>query len=234
MANNYVNVTTREQFDLSEIYGLKNTTENSDNINNLYNSGVPIPSLEQIAAYNLSPSQQIPGQPITAEQRPVADFVSSSNQPDNPITSMAPDISQMYSPISQQDLVGSPTPTTAVSQTATLANPITDFSNPYPVTPESIQFLNGFIRTQIGRRVSVDFLVGSNSIVTKTGYLLGATPKKQQIGEIVGVIAAALAIGGTLYLLDSAWGFGTEQLAAPQATLMKLIIQLVISTMLNS
>jgi uncharacterized oligopeptide transporter (OPT) family protein len=41
----------------------------------------------------------------------------------------------------------------------------------------------------------------------------------------VGVIAAALAIGGTLYLLDSAWGFGSEQLGAPQATLMKLIIE---------
>ena len=184
MANNYVNVTTREQFDLSEIYGLKNTTENSDNINNLYNSGLPIPSLEQIAAYNLSPSQQVQGQPITAEQSPVADFNSSSNHPDNPITSMAPDISQMYSPISQQDLVGSPTPTTAVSQTATLANPITDFSNPYPVTPESIQFLNGFIRTQIGRRVSVDFLVGSNSIVTKTGYLLGVATNYILINEL--------------------------------------------------
>ena len=38
-------------------------------------------------------------------------------------------------------------------------------------------------------------------------------------------IAAALAIGGTLYLLDSAWGFGTDELAAPQATLMKLITE---------
>ena len=40
----------------------------------------------------------------------------------------------------------------------------------------------------------------------KTGYLLGATPVKQQIGELIGVIAAGLAIGGVLYLLDSAWG----------------------------
>lgn len=54
---------------------------------------------------------------------------------------------------------------------------------------------------------------------------MGATPKKQQIAEILGVIAAALAIGGTLYLLDKAWGFGTDELAAPQATLMKLIIE---------
>lgn len=66
---------------------------------------------------------------------------------------------------------------------------------------------------------------GDTSQDLKTGYLLGATPKKQQIAEIIGVVAAALAIGGTLYLLDKAWGFGTDELAAPQATLMKLIIE---------
>jgi len=71
----------------------------------------------------------------------------------------------------------------------------------------------------------VSAIAGDTSQDLKTGYILGATPKKQQIGEIVGVVAAALAIGGTLYLLDSAWGFGTEELAAPQATLMKLIIE---------
>lgn len=68
-------------------------------------------------------------------------------------------------------------------------------------------------------------IAGDTSQDLKTGYLLGATPKKQQIGEIIGVVAAALAIGGTLYLLDSAWGFGTEELAAPQATLMKMITE---------
>lgn len=66
---------------------------------------------------------------------------------------------------------------------------------------------------------------GDTSQDLKTGYLLGSTPKKQQIGELIGVVAAALAIGGTLYLLDSAWGFGSEELAAPQATLMKMIIE---------
>ncbi len=66
---------------------------------------------------------------------------------------------------------------------------------------------------------------GDTSQDLKTGYLLGATPKKQQIGEVIGVVAAALAIGGTLNLLDSAWGFGGDELAAPQATLMKMIIE---------
>ena len=68
-------------------------------------------------------------------------------------------------------------------------------------------------------------IAGDTSQDLKTGYLLGSTPKKQQIGELIGVIAAAFAIGGTLYLLDSAWGFGSQELAAPQATLMKMIIE---------
>ncbi len=68
-------------------------------------------------------------------------------------------------------------------------------------------------------------IAGDTSQDLKTGYLLGATPKKQQIGEIIGVVAAALAIGATLNLLDTAWGFGTDALAAPQATLMKMVIE---------
>ncbi len=68
-------------------------------------------------------------------------------------------------------------------------------------------------------------IAGDTSQDLKTGYLLGATPKKQQIGEIIGVTAAAFAIGATLYLLDSAWGFGSQELAAPQATLMKMVIE---------
>lgn len=71
----------------------------------------------------------------------------------------------------------------------------------------------------------VSAIAGDTSQDLKTGYLLGATPRKQQIGELIGVIASALAIGATLYLLDSAWGFGSEELGAPQATLMKMVIE---------
>ncbi|MBQ9699965.1 MAG: oligopeptide transporter, OPT family [Lachnospiraceae bacterium] len=71
----------------------------------------------------------------------------------------------------------------------------------------------------------VSALAGDTSQDLKTGYLLGATPRKQQIGEIIGVVVAAFAIGATLYILDMAWGFGSEELAAPQATLMKMIIE---------
>ncbi len=71
----------------------------------------------------------------------------------------------------------------------------------------------------------VSAIAGDTSQDLKTGYILGATPRKQQTGEIIGVVASALAIGGTLYLLDSAWGFGSDELGAPQATLMKLIVE---------
>lgn len=71
----------------------------------------------------------------------------------------------------------------------------------------------------------ISAISGDTSQDLKTGYILGATPKKQQLGEIIGVVASSLAIGATLYLLDSAWGFGSEELGAPQATLMKLITE---------
>ncbi len=71
----------------------------------------------------------------------------------------------------------------------------------------------------------VSCMAGDTSQDLKTGYLLGATPKKQQIGELIGTIAAAIAIGGVLYLLNSAWGFGSTELSAPQATLMKMLVE---------
>ena len=55
--------------------------------------------------------------------------------------------------------------------------------------------------------------------------LLGATPKKQQMGEMLGVVVSGLAIGGVLYLLNAAWGYGTAEIPAPQAQLMKMIVE---------
>lgn len=68
-------------------------------------------------------------------------------------------------------------------------------------------------------------IAGDTSQDLKTGYLLGATPKRQQIGELIGAVISALTIGGILILLNSAWGFGSKNLAAPQATLMKLVTE---------
>lgn len=68
-------------------------------------------------------------------------------------------------------------------------------------------------------------IAGDTSQDLKTGYLLGATPKRQQIGELIGIVASGLAIGGVLYLLDTAWGYGGTEVPAPQAGLMKMIVE---------
>ena len=68
-------------------------------------------------------------------------------------------------------------------------------------------------------------MAGDMSQDLKTGYIVGATPRNQQIGELIGCVVSALAIGGIMYLLDAAWGYGSKELPAPQATLMKLVVE---------
>lgn len=68
-------------------------------------------------------------------------------------------------------------------------------------------------------------IAGDTSQDLKTGFLLGATPWKQQLGELVGVLFSAFCIGGIVILLNRAWGFGSPQLPAPQAHLMKLVTE---------
>lgn len=68
-------------------------------------------------------------------------------------------------------------------------------------------------------------MAGDMSQDLKTGYILGATPIKQQYGEMIGTVVSAVTIGFVLYLLNAAWGFGTPELSAPQATLMKMIVE---------
>ena len=68
-------------------------------------------------------------------------------------------------------------------------------------------------------------IAGDTSQDLKCGYIVGATPKLQQTGEILGTVVAALAIGGVMYLLNAAWGFGSEMIPAPQASLMKMVVE---------
>ena len=68
-------------------------------------------------------------------------------------------------------------------------------------------------------------IAGDTSQDLKTGFLVGSTPKNQQIGELIGVLASAITIGGVLYLLNAAWSYGTDQLPAPQAMLMKMVVE---------
>ena len=68
-------------------------------------------------------------------------------------------------------------------------------------------------------------IAGDTAQDLKTGRIVGATPWKQQVGEIVGVVASALAIGGVLILLHRAWRFGSDAISAPQAMMMKSIVE---------
>jgi len=73
-------------------------------------------------------------------------------------------------------------------------------------------------------------IAGDTSQDLKTGFLVGATPCKQQIGELVGAASSALAVCASVVILHHSYGFGTTDLPAPQATLMKTIIEAVLET----
>ncbi len=72
---------------------------------------------------------------------------------------------------------------------------------------------------------------GATAQDLKTGFLVGATPVKQQIGIMLGVVASACAVGFTIILLYDSLGFGEATLShphplpAPQATLMATILK---------
>ncbi len=66
---------------------------------------------------------------------------------------------------------------------------------------------------------------GDTSQDLKTGFLVGAIPRHQQVAEIIGVLASATIVGWVLFLLDKAYTLGSEALSAPQATLMSLVVK---------
>ncbi len=66
---------------------------------------------------------------------------------------------------------------------------------------------------------------GDTSQDLKTGFLLGATPRRQQTGELIGVLTSATFVCLSVLLLAKTYGFGSADLPAPQATLMKLVIE---------
>ncbi len=68
-------------------------------------------------------------------------------------------------------------------------------------------------------------IAGDTSQDLKTGFLIGATPRNQQMGELIGVLTSAIFVCLAVIMLDKAYNFGTPELPAPQATLMKLVIE---------
>jgi len=71
-------------------------------------------------------------------------------------------------------------------------------------------------------------MAGTTSQDLKTGFLLGATPKSQQVAEIIGVMIPAAVLGYTIYLLNNAYVLGSINMPAPQAVLMSMIAKGVI------
>ncbi len=67
-------------------------------------------------------------------------------------------------------------------------------------------------------------IAGDISQDLKTGYIIGATPRKQQISEIIGAAGSAFFVCLAVYYLGKAYGFGSDALPAPQATLMKTVL----------
>ena len=68
-------------------------------------------------------------------------------------------------------------------------------------------------------------IAGDTSQDLKTGFILGATPKRQQLGELLGVITSAGVVCAVLMLLDKTYVLGSEELPSPQGTLMRLVIE---------
>jgi len=68
-------------------------------------------------------------------------------------------------------------------------------------------------------------IAGDTSQDLKTGFLLGATPRRQQIGELIGVLTCAVFVCWTVIQIGETWGFGSQAIPAPQATLMKVVIE---------
>ncbi|WP_459837680.1 OPT family oligopeptide transporter [Halanaerobaculum tunisiense] len=68
-------------------------------------------------------------------------------------------------------------------------------------------------------------VAGDTSQDLKTGFLVGATPKKQQIGELIGILVSAIFVGGIVLMLHDAYGIASKQLPAPQANLMAMVVK---------
>lgn len=174
-------------FDLMRIYGIPPARYNDDDPKELYYSNLP--SLEQIASYNLALQNQGGASDSQSNMSPqglppVPQISPNMSTPTTSIGMNANDITSVLMPSGNTQSSASAELPQIGMGTSDVTQQITDFSRPYPVTAESIQYLNGFIRTQIGRRVQVDFLIGNNEVITKDGFLLGVGANYILLNEI--------------------------------------------------
>lgn len=161
--------------DLAKYYGV--SFSGSDNASSSTNYHPNLPSLEQIASYNLQNARQEAARQNTMNSQTMQHGMNSSGMSGSNMGGSG----TMNSGAGSSQMITAPG--TGVSSYPTNDNsmnmaqdsssqPILEYNQPYPITAESIQYLNGFIRSQIGRNVSIEFLVGTNQLVTKDGFLL--------------------------------------------------------------
>lgn len=168
--------------DLNELYNL-NRCLSGQCVSNVLSDQVPVPTLEQLAADRVTNPDR-----NQALQSAVNETAFKDSSP------IYGNTSQMYQPITKNESNDYPTPAIVNEEIKNssddtpnnLGNGVTaaDLFVPYEVTRQSLQYLNGFIRTQIGRRVTIDFLIGSNNLTSKTGYLLAVAQNYLLINEL--------------------------------------------------
>ncbi len=150
-------------------------------LNGMQGSGIP--SLEELASYNIAPSQggmtgsagQTQGMPQN-QMGTASQMQSSGNQQNQgPQPAFNGVSNAMQVPMTQEQIN---------AEDADALRQIENYNQPFPVTAESIQYLNSLMRTQIGRRVSVQFLIGSGGMVEKSGYLLAVGANFILLNEI--------------------------------------------------
>lgn len=128
------------------------------------------PTLEEIASYNLMNPYQKERQRQqlqNAGNSPLRDYAEENRN------AMWPPLTNIWQ--NANGTQGTQTQSSAVAQSGATGGslaPITSMTQPQSIPAESLQYMNGFLRTQVGRPVQVDFLVGTNSIVTRSGILL--------------------------------------------------------------
>ncbi|MVB10773.1 hypothetical protein CAFE_14710 [Caprobacter fermentans] len=124
-----------------------------------------------MGAYNNAMTIQMPGKTKADPSSSMDTSMQGAGAGGSMQTAVIP--SAMQQPAIQGAVMG----TAGVGQASTPATaqlmPITDMTQSAPMTAESIEFLNGFLRTQIGRRVRVEFLIGTNTFTDKAGLLVG-------------------------------------------------------------
>ena len=154
------------QYDLSRIYGVPISTPQPT----LPGGTLPdsltdrIPSLQEIADFNPNQNSGIINVPQILGG-------GMSNNQSGGVAGLKPAPERLDTIPITQDVIQSSSVTTPSGGIGAESN-------------EGIEYLNGLIRTQIGRRASIDFLLGTSGMVTKDGYILGVGSNYILINEV--------------------------------------------------